>query len=133
MISSASLLSSTPSPDRSNRKARKKGKASAEKQGEIGQTLRSERRGIETYYSGPMDFAKTLKLRLRVGDLDLPERRKVYTGSQEGEEEGEEVTAHMCPRGKAIESRIHIVGECEIFTWRNGMCKKEEMREKRRA
>ena len=34
--------------------------------------------GMKTYLHGPMDFAKTLKLRFRVGDLDLPERRKRY-------------------------------------------------------
>ena len=27
-------------------------------------------------FHGPMDYARTLKLRFRVGDLDLPERRK---------------------------------------------------------
>ena len=31
--------------------------------------------GMKTYLHGPMDYAKTLKLRFRVGDLDLPERR----------------------------------------------------------
>ena len=30
--------------------------------------------GMKLYLHGPMDFAKTLKLRFRVGDLDLPER-----------------------------------------------------------
>ena len=62
---------------------RKKRKASAKKQGGIGKTL-EDTRGIErrnrirvkTYLHGPMDFARTLKLRFRVGDLDLPERRK---------------------------------------------------------
>ena len=34
----------------------------------------------------PMDYAKKLKLRLRVGDLDLPERRKRYTSSREEED-----------------------------------------------
>ena len=52
-----------------------------------------------------MDFAKTLKLRVCVGNLDLPERRKKYTSGR-GEEE---VDAQMCPCGKAIESRTHIV------------------------
>ena len=60
---------------------------------------------------GPMDYAKTLKLRFRVGDLDLPERRKRYTSSR-GEEEED---AQMCPCGKAVESRTHIVRECEIY------------------
>ena len=56
-----------------------------------------------------MDYAKTLKLRFRVGDLDLPERRKRYTSSREEE------IAQMCPCAKAEESRTHIVGECEIY------------------
>ena len=34
--------------------------------------------GMKTCLHGPMDYAKKLKLRLRVGDLDLPERRKRY-------------------------------------------------------
>ena len=41
---------------------------------------------------GPMNFAKTLILRFRVGDLELPERGKMYTGSREDEE----VDAQMC-------------------------------------
>ena len=32
--------------------------------------------GMKKYLHGPMDHAKKLKLRFRVGDLDLPERRK---------------------------------------------------------
>ena len=59
---------------------------------------------------GPVDFATVLKLRFRVGGLDLPERRKRYTGSRDEEE----VDAQMCPCGKAIESRTHTVGECEM-------------------
>ena len=38
----------------------------------------SEGTGTKTYFHGPMDFAKTLKVRCRVGDLDLRERRKRY-------------------------------------------------------
>ena len=34
---------------------------------------------MKTYLHSPMDYAKTLKLRFRVGDLDLPERRQRYT------------------------------------------------------
>ena len=30
--------------------------------------------GTKLYRHGPMDYAKTLKLRFRVGDLGLPER-----------------------------------------------------------
>ena len=65
---------------------------------------------MKTYLHGPMDYAKTLKVRFRAGDLDLPERRKRYTSSR-GEEEED---AQMCPCGKAVESRTHVVGECEI-------------------
>ena len=70
--------------------------------------------GIETYLYGPMDYAKTLKLRSRAEDLDLPERRKRcyptwYSSSRVEEEEG----ARSCPCGNADESRAHIVGECE--------------------
>ena len=34
--------------------------------------------GMKTYLHGPMNYAKNLKLRCRVGDLDLPERIKIY-------------------------------------------------------
>ena len=64
---------------------------------------------MKNYLQGPMDDAKTLQLQLRVGDLDLPERMR-YTSSREEEEED----AQMCPCGKVIESRSHIVGECEM-------------------
>ena len=57
-----------------------------------------------------MDYAKKLELRFRVGDLDLPERRKRYTSSRE--EEG--VATNRCPCGTTVESRTRIVGECEI-------------------
>ena len=66
---------------------------------------------MEMYLRGPMDYSKKLKLRFRVGDLDLPERRKRYTSTREEEDVG----AHMCPCGTTIESRIHIVGECGIY------------------
>ena len=70
------------------------------------------REGIakKMYLHGPMDYAKKLKLRFHVGDLDLPERGKRYTSSREGED----VDTNMCPCGTAIESRTHIVGESEI-------------------
>ena len=57
---------------------------------------------MNMYLHGPMDYAKTLKLRLRVGDLDLPERRKRLISSRE---EGKE-DAKMCPCGKSIESKL---------------------------
>ena len=55
---------------------------------------------METYFNGPMDYAKTPKLRFRVvEDLDLPERRNRYTSSRGGDGEN----AQMCPRGNAVE------------------------------
>ena len=59
---------------------------------------------MKTYLHGPMGSVKTLKLRFRVGDLDLPEIRNKDTNSREEEE----VDAQMCPCGIAIESRIHM-------------------------
>ena len=66
---------------------------------------------------GPVNYAKTLKLRFRVGDLDLPEGRKKDTSRRGGEEED----AQMCPCGKAIESRTHMVGIMK-YAGRNRMC-----------
>ena len=42
------------------------------------EVLRAQDRsiGMKTYLQSPMDYAKKLKLRFRVGDLDLPDRRK---------------------------------------------------------
>ena len=40
--------------------------------------------GTKLYRHGPMDYAKTLKLRFRVGDLGLPETRKRYQYSGGG-------------------------------------------------
>ena len=65
---------------------------------------------METYLYGSMDYAKLLKLPIRVGDLDVPERRKRCTSSREEEED-----AQMCPCGKAQETRTHFVGECEMY------------------
>ena len=75
-----------------------------------------EEMGMKTYLHGPMYYAKTLKLRFRVGGLDLPERRKRYARSRE-----EEAIAQMFPCGKAVESRPHIVGECEIYKEERGV------------
>ena len=64
----------------------------------------------KAHLHSPMDFAKTLKLRYRVGGLDLPERIKRFAGSPvEGE------GAQRCPRGNADESRTRIAGECELY------------------
>ena len=84
----------------------------------------SEGIGLKTYLHGPMDFAKTPKLRFRVGDLNQPKRRKRRTSSRE---EGE-VDAQTCPCGKAIESRTHIVGECEMHKEERDVLERE-MRE----
>ena len=65
--------------------------------------------GTKAYLHGPMDHAKGLKLRFRVGDPDVPERRR-YTSSRE-----EYVATNMCPCGTTTEGRTHIVGECEIY------------------
>ena len=48
---------------------------------------------MKTYLHDPTDFAKTLKLRFRVGDLDLPEKRKKYTSNCSSREE--EVDAQL--------------------------------------
>ena len=72
-------------------------------------------RGFEgrywTYLHVPVDYAKQLKLRCRVGYLDLPERRNIRTSSR-GEED---VDTHLCLCGTTIESRTRIIGECEIY------------------
>lgn len=47
-----------------------------------------------------MAYAKTIKLRYRVGALDLPYKRKIRTSSLE-----EDVDSHMCPYGTTTESR----------------------------
>ena len=89
---------------RNRRKDRKKGKAGAKKQGGIGKTLggirgveRRNRIGMKTCLHAAQWTSKMLKQRLRVGDLDLPERINRYTSSRE-----EEVDAQMCPCGKVI-------------------------------
>ena len=59
---------------------------------------------MKTYSHDPLDFAKTLEMRFRVGDLDLPGRGKRYTSSREEED----VDAEMLPCGKAIQSRTRV-------------------------
>ena len=66
--------------------------------------------GMKAYQQGPMDYAKNLKLRFRVGDVALPERRKRHTSSREEED----VATNLCSCGGTTESRTHIVGECEM-------------------
>ena len=67
--------------------------------------------GMKTYLHGPMDFAKKLKPRFRVGDMDLPERRKRYASSREEED----VATGMFPVRHNKRDRSHVVGECEIY------------------
>ena len=98
-------------------------KVSSEKHLEISGGLR-EGVGMKTHLYGPAYFAKTLKLLFRHGDLDLPEKRKRYTSSLEEED----VDVQMCPCGKAIDSRTHIAGECEVFKEERDVLE-EEMRE----
>ena len=52
-----------------------------------------------------------MKTRFRVGDLELPERRKMHTSSREKED----VATNMCPCGTTIKSRTHIAEGCEIY------------------
>ena len=89
--------------DKNKIKCRRKGKASAKEQVERGGTLGDvqglrEKVGMKTYLHGPMDYAKKPKLRFRVGDLDLPKRRRRYTSSREGD-----VDELMCLCGTRIE------------------------------
>ena len=76
--------------------------------------------GMKTYLHGRMDHAKALKLRFRVGGLDLPGRRKRYTSIRGDEEEDAQ-----SPCGKSVESRTHIVGECETYKKDRDVLEKE--------
>ena len=77
--------------------------------------------GMKTYLHGAMDYAKNLKLRFCVGDLDLPERRMRYASSREEED----VATNMCPYGTTVESRTHIVGERAIYKEERDASKEE--------
>ena len=81
-----------------------------EKHSEVYGGLREDT-GMKTCPHGPMDYAKKLNLRFRVGDLDLPERRKKCTSSREEED----VATNMCTCGTTPESKTHVSGECEIY------------------
>ena len=69
---------------------------------------------LDPYLHGPMDYTKKLKLRVCVGDLDLPERRKryrlyrLYSSSHSSSRDEEDMDADMCPCGTTIESMTHI-------------------------
>ena len=66
------------------------------RQGRTSEDIRGEKEGIgmKAYLHGPLDAAKNLKLRFRVGDLDLPERKKRYTSKRVEEE----VVGHLLNR-----------------------------------
>ena len=74
------------------------------------------------YLHGAMDYGKTLKLRVRVGDLDLPGRRKMYSTSSRVELEED---AQSCPRGNADESRTHMAVDCELYKEERKMLEEE--------
>ena len=65
--------------------------------------------GMKTCLHGPMNYAKQLELRFRVGDLDLPERRDIPVV------ERRTWLPNMCPCCTTIQSRTHIVRGCEIY------------------
>ena len=71
---------------------------------------------MKTYLHGPMNDAEKLNLRFREGDLDLPERRKRYTSRREEED----VATYMCPHDTALDSRTHMVRECEVYKEERG-------------
>ena len=59
-----------------------------------------------------MDYPKTLKLRFRIGDLGLPERRRyVYVPPVVGRRR----KMHRCALVAKQQSRTHIMGECEMY------------------
>ena len=68
--------------DKSEKRFTKRGKGTLMRKVGEGEHLKiyvgmSEGMETKTYLHGPMDAAKKVKLRVRVGDLDLPERRDV--------------------------------------------------------
>ena len=67
----------------------------------------SEKRGMKRHLHGSMDYAKTLKLQFRAGDLDLPERRGMPPVV------GRRKEIHIYAL-VAKESGAHMVGECEM-------------------
>ena len=60
---------------------------------------------MKTYLHGPMDYAKKLNLRFRVGELNLPEGSKRCTSSREEKD----VATNLCPCGATVESRTHTL------------------------
>ena len=52
---------------------------------------------------------------VRVGHLYLPKTRKRYKVCQHHSRVEEEQGAQSCPCDNADESRIHRVGECELY------------------
>ena len=64
-------------------------------------------------------YPKTMNLQFRVGDLDLPERRKRYSRSGVEEEEDAQIDVPLWRSKKSKESITHIVGECKMYKERD--------------
>ena len=64
---------------------------------------------MKTYLLGLINYAITLKLRFRVGDLDVPEERGIPEVRRRGK------NIHRCAFVAKKESRTNIVRECEMF------------------
>ena len=59
---------------------------------------------MKTYLHDPMDYTRKDETTISC-DLDLPERRKIYTSSREKED----VDAHTCPCDTTMENTANIV------------------------
>ena len=75
--------------------------------------IRGVKRGDkdESIFAWPTGRGEKLETAIRVGDFDLPERRKRYT-SKRVEEEKDKLN---CPCGKAKESRTHVVAKLSLI------------------
>ena len=62
---------------------------------------------MKAYVHGPLGYVKTLKLQLRVGDLDLPERRGIPVVDRRKK--------HRCALVAKQQTRTHTEEECEIY------------------
>ena len=100
--------------NRSKRKDRNKGMASAKKKGEREGTLK-DLRGVKrrnrskNVFPRPNRPHENAETAISCWGPGPTRKRKRYVSSREEEE-----IAQMCPCVKAVESRTHLVGECEI-------------------
>ena len=106
-----------------------KGKASVKKEKAEGEehlidtqyTAHQEKEiGMKTYLHGPMDYAKTLKLLFRVGDVDLPKRGipVVRRGKNT------QIRVHVAKQ----QGRTYIARECAMYKEERDVF--EEMRQR---